>query len=85
MAADPPLGTLGEIVEGEEAGRFIEVLDDRNNSDGYLICTYADDQRCHEPLVSWVATYDEVNAVFFESNWTVEWADPGGSANRVPR
>jgi hypothetical protein len=82
MTANPPLGTLGRIVEGEEAGRFVEVLDDLNHSGGYLICTYADDQRSHEPFDSWVETYDEVNALFFESNWTVEWADPGESSDR---
>jgi hypothetical protein len=31
-----PVGTFGEILEGDERGRFVVVQDDRERSGGYL-------------------------------------------------
>jgi hypothetical protein len=82
MAANPPLGTVGEVVEGEEVGRFVEVLDGSADGGGYLISTYADDQKMHDAVTKRVETYDDVNSFFFEKIWTIEWADPGAGVRQ---
>ena len=70
-AAEIPLGLIGSILAGQEAGRFVEVLDDTDKTGGYLIVTYADAQRSPEVFDSWVATLDDVRAYFRESRWRV--------------
>jgi hypothetical protein len=41
MPADVRFDTLGFILEGDEAGRFVEVKDDIAATGGFLIFTYA--------------------------------------------
>ena len=36
------VGVVGRIVAGEEAGRFLKVVDDSENTGGFLILTAAD-------------------------------------------
>jgi hypothetical protein len=72
---DLRLGTLGKITAGQEAGRVVEVIDDFENSGGFLIFTYADMDRSPEVFDSWVQTIIDVDLYFDESGWEVEWAD----------
>ncbi len=82
MAANPPLEMVGEVVEGVEVGRFVEVLDGSADGDGYLISTDADEQKMHDAVTNRVETYDDVNAFFFERSWTIEWEDPGAGVRQ---
>lgn len=73
---DLRLGTLGHIRVGDDAGRVVEVIDDRSNSGGFLICTYADADRSPEAFDSWVETIVDVEAYFDECGWRIEWIEP---------
>lgn len=69
------LGTVGEIVTGVEAGRFVEVLDDWSGSGGFLIFTYENRDRSGETFDSWVENIIDVERYFDESGWEIAWAD----------
>ena len=72
---DIPFGTLGQIKSGEGVGRYVEVLDDAENTGGFLICTYADADRSPEAFDDWMESIADVEAFFDESGWIVEWTD----------
>ncbi len=69
----PPFKTLGRILAGQEAGRYVEVLDDTRNSGGFLIFTYADAGRSPEVFDAWVETLADIETYFLESSWEIEW------------
>jgi hypothetical protein len=67
---------MGRIVAGKsQAGRTVEVVDDQNNTGGYLIFTYADVNRSPEVFDTWVQSFSDVEAYFDDLGWEVEWAD----------
>lgn len=72
-----PIGVLGEIVAGAEAGRFVEVVDDAENTGGFLIVTYADADRSPEVFDAWVESIVDVELYFEELGWSVRWQDRG--------
>jgi hypothetical protein len=76
MVGDIPLSTLGRITQGKEAGRVVEVLDDRHNTGGFLIFTYADEERSPEVFDCWVETHKDIDVFFQESDWKVNWLRP---------
>jgi hypothetical protein len=78
--ANPPMrdlriGSLGRITAGRELGRVVEVIDDIDNTGGFLIFTYADMNRSPEVFDSWVETIIEVDIYFDESGWEVDWSE----------
>ena len=72
----PHLNRLGCITSGQEVGRFVEVLDDSENTGGFLIFTYQDAQRSPEVFDAWVETWPDVGSYFREAEWEVEWQGP---------
>jgi hypothetical protein len=69
------VGVLGRIVAGDDAGRFVEVMDDTNASGGFLILTYDNVDRSGNAYDSWVESIIDVDLYFAESGWEVEWLD----------
>jgi hypothetical protein len=53
---DIPFGTLGLVKVGDGVGGYVEVLDDAENTGGFLICTYAASDRSPEAFDDWVET-----------------------------
>jgi len=49
-----PIGVIGEIVAGVDVGRFVEIVDDAENTGGFLVVTYADADRSPEVFDSWL-------------------------------
>lgn len=69
------IGIVGRILSGEEVGRYVKVVDDSENTGGYLILTAADKELADAGADAWVETRDDLAAYFEESAWTVEWLD----------
>jgi hypothetical protein len=67
-----PVGTFGEILEGDERGRFVVVQDDRERSGGLLIITAASRELDGEVFDSWVLPED-LEGWFEEAGWSVAW------------
>ncbi len=70
---DIPFGILGLIKAGDGVGRYVEVLNDAENTGGFLICTYADADRSPEAFDDWVETRADVDVFFNECSWDIEW------------
>lgn len=72
---DIRVGVLGEILTGTEAGRYVEIVDDAENTGGYLIVTYADALRSPEVYDAWVESVVDVELYFEDAAWSVRWTD----------
>lgn len=73
-----PIGQKGLIVEGDEAGNYVKVIDDSESTGGLLILTSksADMNFVHD---SWVIDEAALAEYFNESGWVVEWlSTPSG-------
>lgn len=73
MNDEIPIGVLGHILSGKEAGRVVEVLDDSERTGGFLIFTYADEDRSPDVFDGWVETFGDVKRHFQESGWDIAW------------
>lgn len=69
------LHVLGEILSGDEVGRFVEIIDDARNTGGYLIVTYADAARSPDIFDAWVESIVDVELYLEEAGWTIQWPD----------
>jgi len=79
------IGVVGQIVRGAEEGRFVEILDDAENTSGYLIVTYADSDRSPVAFDAWVESIADVELYFEESDWQVKWPGPRGDPDGIPK
>lgn len=66
------IGLVGRIVEGDDIGSYVKVLDDSQNTGGYLILTSAH-QDMSDGADNWVEDWDTLSRYFQESRWVVEW------------
>jgi hypothetical protein len=73
--ADLRIGELGFIAGGQEAGRWVEVVDDQAESGGYFIFTYGDCERSGEVFDTWVESLLDVERQFDFWGWEVRWSD----------
>jgi hypothetical protein len=71
------IGELGKILTGSEAGRFVEVVDDAENTGGFLIVTYADAERAPDVNDAWVGSVVDVELYFEDAGWEVQWLECG--------
>jgi hypothetical protein len=72
---DIQIDRLGLIVSGHEAGKYIRIIDDADNTGGYLILTAATADMT-EGFDSWCENQDALYSYFTESGWTVRWLSP---------
>jgi hypothetical protein len=70
-----PIGVIGEIVAGVDVGRFVEIVDDAENTGGFLVVTYADADRSPEVFDSWLESIVDVELYFEELGWRVQWQE----------
>jgi hypothetical protein len=66
------IGQIGRIVQGDEAGCFVKVEDDTENTGGYLILT-AKQPSMKDGYDNWVKDREALAGYFRESNWVIEW------------
>ena len=70
---DISVGVVGRIAEGDEAGSYVKVLDDSENTGGYIILT-SSHQDMSDGFDNWVQDRESLSAYFEESRWVVNWA-----------
>ena len=70
---DMRIGVYGRITHGDGAGRYVRVIDDAENTGGYLIFTSADMPARTEVFDSWVETIIDVDLYADESDWEIDW------------
>jgi hypothetical protein len=72
------VGVHGLIRSGEEAGRHVRVIDDSENTGGFLILTSADPAGVTDVHDAWVESIVDVGLYLDESVWEIEWDADGG-------
>ena len=67
------LNIIGRILEGDDVGLFVKILDDSDNTGGYLVITSKTEtfENCHD---DWVEDMDSLKNYFEESLWQIEWS-----------
>jgi hypothetical protein len=68
-----PIGRVGKIISGDDAGWFVKVLDDSAATGGFLILTSRDDH-CVSGFDNWVADENALEQYLHEARWLIEWA-----------
>ena len=66
------VGIVGRIVEGDDAGSYVKVLDDSENTGGYIILT-SSHHDMSDGFDNWVQDRESLSAYFEESRWVVNW------------
>lgn len=63
---------VGRIVEGNDAGTYVKVIDDTQSTGGFLILTSV-----HYDMLdgfdNWVENKESLARYFTESGWVIEW------------
>ncbi len=67
-----PIGVIGKIIEGDEAGFFVKIICDEENTGGFLILT-SPDEKFSQCFDGWVETEAGLRSYFEESNWRIVW------------
>lgn len=71
---DIRLNTLGRIVEGDESGCFVRILDDSESTGGFLILTSID-RSFEDGFNDWVEDAEALDSYWSEAGWTIEWLE----------
>ena len=68
------IGKTGKITSGDDTGHQIKIIDDSENTGGFLILSSKDFNDPNEPAFDdWVAGKNELEDYFEESNWVISW------------
>jgi hypothetical protein len=67
-----PIGQKGRIIEGEDIGGYVKVVDDAEASGGFLILT-SESADMNSVQDSWVIDKEALAQYFHESGWVIEW------------
>ncbi|OCG00865.1 hypothetical protein [Gilliamella sp. wkB112] len=66
------INRLGKILQGDEKGYYIKIIDDLDNTGSFLILT-SPDIDMKKGFDNWVKDKRSLEGYFMESNWLIEW------------
>lgn len=69
---DIRIGPIGKIAAGDDAGKYVKVVDDSANTGGFLILV-GSDRDMSDGHDYWVEDRATLDRFFQESKWGVEW------------
>ncbi|EPS0664302.1 hypothetical protein [Vibrio parahaemolyticus] len=69
------IGHTGKIVQGDDLGCEVLVIDDSESTGGYIISVSESfSQKSNNCYDNWVEDYQALNGYFEESGWEVDWS-----------
>jgi hypothetical protein len=72
MSKDIKINMIGQIIKGDDLGRYIKIVDDIKNTGGYLILT-SNEINFNDGYDDWVFDKKCLVKYFEESNWDIKW------------
>ncbi len=66
------VGVIGKILQGEEKGFFVKVIDDSDSTGGYLILT-SEEKSFGSGFDGWVKNREDLEGYFREAGWKIDW------------
>ena len=70
---DIPIGVVGEILEGQMKGRFVEVIPENPEFGSYLVLTHEHADGSGESFDDWVSSSEDLPQFFAEAGWVIRW------------
>lgn len=64
--------TLGKIIEGDNQGWFVRIINDEDKTGGYYIHQFKD-MDGNIGFDDWLETENDVKGYIYESNWKIKW------------
>jgi len=71
------INKIGYILNGDDKGSYIQILDDSLNTGGYLILI-SSKATFEDNYDDWVEDYSSLEDYFIESNWKIKYKDSYG-------
>ena len=68
----PRINVVGKILEGDDVGSLVKILNDADNTGGYLILVSTEEEFV-DGYDDWVENYKALKGYFEEANWVVDW------------
>ena len=72
MEQEIKFNTFGKILEGDNAGWSVKIIDDREKTGGFFIYQF----QTNNPSIGyddWLETLENVRGYIKEANWIIEW------------
>lgn len=66
------IGQIGRIAEGDDAGSYVKVVDDSQNTGGFLILT-SKKHDMSDGFDNWVEDPESLSKYFEEAAWIIKW------------
>jgi hypothetical protein len=77
------IGIVGKIIKGEECGSYAKIIDDTDDTGGYLILV-SKNIDLQDGYDSWVQDWGALTCFFQESSWEIDWSLPNGTPRKTP-